>query len=466
MKNASASAPAPSTAAITTSRRKPSRRDSSVAPPTVVTSRARDIDQPPSDSIGATAPRSRNCLGGNGRYSAGLPHNNRSSSPCPRFATTSSASATPSSMCSRAPTTISWSSRGMAKGGMALIDEPRAEAIYDAMGPAVEISGGSAANTIVGVASFGGARRLRRQGQGRRARPHLRARHPRRRRRVRHAARVRRPVDRALLHHGDAGRRAHHEHLSRRRAGPASERHRCRRDRRRGRSPISKAICGIRRTPRRRSSRRRRSRMAPAARVALTLSDAFCVDRYRAEFLDLIRNGTVDHRVRQRARAAQPLPDRRISTPRSTRCAATPSSRSITRSEKGCLVVTREQTDAVPAAPIEKMVDATGAGDLFAAGFLFGLARGARPPQLCPAWGAGGGRSDPAHGRAAGNVAEGAGRGRRIFACKRLRSRRFRQRCPHQSTGNLGVLPRRRGTVAVGWHYGPRGGADSPGGFQ
>src|SRR3974377_2180653 len=45
---------------------------------------------------------------------------------------------------------------GMHKGTMALIDEARAQAIYDAMGPAVESSGGSAANTIVGVASFGG----------------------------------------------------------------------------------------------------------------------------------------------------------------------------------------------------------------------------------------------------------------------------------------------------------------------
>ena len=43
----------------------------------------------------------------------------------------------------------------MQKGGMALIDEPRANGIYDAMGPAVEVSGGSAANTIVGVAGFG-----------------------------------------------------------------------------------------------------------------------------------------------------------------------------------------------------------------------------------------------------------------------------------------------------------------------
>jgi adenosine kinase len=48
----------------------------------------------------------------------------------------------------------------------------------------------------------------------------------------------------------------------------------------------------------------------------------------------------------------------------------------ITRSEKGCLVVTREETDAVPASPIERLVDATGAGDLFAAGFLVGLSRG------------------------------------------------------------------------------------------
>src|ERR1044072_8749309 len=44
---------------------------------------------------------------------------------------------------------------GMSKGAMALIDEPRAEAIYASMGPAVEISGGSAANTIAGVSSFG-----------------------------------------------------------------------------------------------------------------------------------------------------------------------------------------------------------------------------------------------------------------------------------------------------------------------
>ena len=63
--------------------------------------------------------------------------------------------------------------QGMNKGGMALIDEARAQAIYDAMGPAVEVSGGSAANTIVGVVEPWRPRRLCRQGQERRSWPRL-----------------------------------------------------------------------------------------------------------------------------------------------------------------------------------------------------------------------------------------------------------------------------------------------------
>ena len=54
--------------------------------------------------------------------------------------------------------------QGMQKGAMALIDEARAETIYEAMGPAVESSGGSAANTIVGV---GELRRPRRRSSAR-----------------------------------------------------------------------------------------------------------------------------------------------------------------------------------------------------------------------------------------------------------------------------------------------------------
>ena len=110
--------------------------------------------------------------------------------------------------------------------------------------------------------------------------------------------------------------------------------------------------------------------------VALTLSDAFCVDRYRAEFLDLIRNGTVDlvfanerelHSLYETADFDTALDGLR----RDARLAV------ITRSEKGCLVVSRAETEAIPAVPVERVVDATGAGDLFAAGFLVGLARAA-----------------------------------------------------------------------------------------
>ena len=111
----------------------------------------------------------------------------------------------------------------MHKGGMALIDEPRAEAIYDAMGPAIEISGGSAANTIVGVASFGARAafvgKVKDDALGKAFAHDIRAAGVA----FDDAARDRRALDRALLHPGDAGRRAHHEHLSRRRAGPAPD---------------------------------------------------------------------------------------------------------------------------------------------------------------------------------------------------------------------------------------------------
>src|SRR6185295_8185105 len=101
--------------------------------------------------------------------------------------------------------------------------------------------------------------------------------------------------------------------------------------------------------------------------VALTLSDAFCVGRYRAEFLDLIRNGTVDlvfaneselHSLYETADFNTALNALRADAKLAV----------VTRSEKGCLVVTREETDAVPAVAVERLVDATGAGDLFAAG--------------------------------------------------------------------------------------------------
>ena len=106
-------------------------------------------------------------------------------------------------------------------------------------------------------------------------------------------------------------------------------------------------------------------------KVALTLSDAFCVDRYRDEFLKLIRDKTVDI-VFANERELHSLYqtgdfDSALSAVKGDASLAV-----ITRSEKGCVVVSGGKTEAVPAAPIRNVVDATGAGDLFAAGFLVG----------------------------------------------------------------------------------------------
>jgi sugar/nucleoside kinase (ribokinase family) len=110
-------------------------------------------------------------------------------------------------------------------------------------------------------------------------------------------------------------------------------------------------------------------------RVALTLSDAFCVDRYRDEFLDLVRVGTVDivfaNETELRSLYQTADFDGALAALRQVAKLGV-----VTRSEKGCVVVTRTATDTVPAFPVERVVDTTGAGDLFAAGFLTALARG------------------------------------------------------------------------------------------
>ena len=110
--------------------------------------------------------------------------------------------------------------------------------------------------------------------------------------------------------------------------------------------------------------------------VALTLSDSFCVDRYRDEFLDLMRKGTVDlvfaneaelRSLYQTSYFEGALKQLRADTKLGV----------VTRSEKGCVVASSQGVIAVPAYPVGQIVDTTGAGDLFAAGFLFGLVRDA-----------------------------------------------------------------------------------------
>jgi adenosine kinase len=108
--------------------------------------------------------------------------------------------------------------------------------------------------------------------------------------------------------------------------------------------------------------------------VALTLSDAFCVDRYRREFLELIKGGTVDFLFANEIELKSlyetgDFDAALLELRRDTKFAA------VTRSEKGAVVVSKEEVAAVPAFPVETVADTTGAGDLFAAGFLYGFAR-------------------------------------------------------------------------------------------
>jgi sugar/nucleoside kinase (ribokinase family) len=263
----------------------------------------------------------------------------------------------------------------MRKGSMQLIDEARAAGIYDAMGPAVEISGGSAANTIVGAASLGARTafvgKVKDDELGRVFAHDIRA---------AGVAFATPPASdgpstaRCYVLVTPDGERTMNTYL-----GAAQDLH--------PNDIEPDAVAGAQITylegylwdpPHAKEAFLKAAKIAHAAGrdVALTLSDAFCVDRYRAEFLDLIRTGTVDlvfanerelHSLYQTADF-----DTAVNALRNDARLAV-----VTRSEKGCLVVTREETDAVPASPIERLVDATGAGDLFAAGFLVGLSRGA-----------------------------------------------------------------------------------------
>jgi sugar/nucleoside kinase (ribokinase family) len=263
----------------------------------------------------------------------------------------------------------------MRKGGMALIDEARAAQIYDAMGPAVEISGGSAANTIVGAAGFGARAafvgKIKDDQLGAAFAHDIRA----------AGVNFDTPpaadgpsTGRCYVLVTPDGERTMNTYL-----GAAQDLH--------PRDIDAETVAGAAITylegylwdpAHAKEAFVKAASIAHDAKrmVALTLSDAFCVDRWRDEFLHLLRSGTVDllfaneNELRSLYRTTDF--DAALALLRADARFAV-----VTRSEKGCVVVEGAHTIASPAFPVARVVDTTGAGDLFAAGFLFGLARGA-----------------------------------------------------------------------------------------
>jgi sugar/nucleoside kinase (ribokinase family) len=108
--------------------------------------------------------------------------------------------------------------------------------------------------------------------------------------------------------------------------------------------------------------------------VALSLSDVFCIERHRADFRDLVE-GHVDILF---ANEAELLALTRAPSFEAALAAIRGKCRvaAVTRSAHGSVVLAGDDTVEIPAEPVAAVVDTTGAGDLYAAGFLFGLSRG------------------------------------------------------------------------------------------
>ena len=109
--------------------------------------------------------------------------------------------------------------------------------------------------------------------------------------------------------------------------------------------------------------------------ASFTLSDPFCVDRYRDEFLDLIRSKTMDY-VFANVNEVKSLYHTTDLDVAVRQIAKDAELAAITMGSAGAMVVANGEVITVPAFPVETVVDATGAGDLFASGFLLAVARG------------------------------------------------------------------------------------------
>ncbi|MBF9150916.1 adenosine kinase [Novosphingobium jiangmenense] len=262
---------------------------------------------------------------------------------------------------------------GLAKGGMTLVDTARATELYDAMGPAREISGGSAANTLAGLAALGAkcafigqvaddqlgevfAHDIRAGGID--FQTPVRADEP--------------PTARCLIFVSPDGQRTMNTFLGASQFLPAEAL-----DDAQIASASVLYLEGYLWDPEepRKAMRRAIAAARNAGRkVAFTLSDAFVISRHGDDFRALIDDGQIDilFANEHELAALTGIEDFHAGI---EQLAAKVPTVVVTRSENGAHAISNGEHAHVPAEPIDKVVDTTGAGDLFAAGFLYGYVR-------------------------------------------------------------------------------------------
>jgi sugar/nucleoside kinase (ribokinase family) len=262
----------------------------------------------------------------------------------------------------------------LARGGMTLVDTARAHELYDAMGPAREISGGSAANTLAGLSALG----LQCAFIGQVAQDQLgevfahdihavgidfdtppRAGDP--------------STGRCLIFVTPDGQRTMNTYLGASQFLPAAvldeeliasaavlylEGYLW--DPEEPRAAMKKAIAAAR---------------AAGRKVAFTLSDAFVIDRHGDDFRALIEAGQIDILFANKAELAALTGEEDFDAGIAMLAPSVPVL-VVTRSEHGAVAVSGGERAEVAAEPVAAVVDTTGAGDLFAAGFLAGHVRG------------------------------------------------------------------------------------------
>ena len=270
------------------------------------------------------------------------------------------------------------SRHGLVKGSMNLIDETRAEQLYADMGQAIEISGGSAGNTAAGVASLGGKAayfgKVKEDQLGAIFRHDMRA---------QGVAFDTPPAPdgpataRSFILVTPDGERTMNTYL-----GACVNFTTKDVDRKTVESAHVTYMEGyLWDRPEAKEAFKLAASIARAAcrKTSITLSDSFCVERHRDSFLDLIRQD-IDIVFANEAEIKSLYQTQNFDGAMKAISRDCPVA-VLTRSEKGCIVVRGDEVHVCPAHPVPKVVDVTGAGDLFAAGFLHGITNGASLPE-------------------------------------------------------------------------------------